>query len=291
MISAFPGTVPRSAALTAILASMFFARTDSGVPPQPSQNFRRTSSIASLLTILALYALAAIYTIAVLVTMFHNPHIWDRDYPVKAPTLEKISTVVLTLTALFSNAVVWSRVWVLWGHNKILYGVSILLVVVTFILGAISTSEEPGFDFYENRRALWIGGFYWNAYTGVAACWFALFTNIIAFILYLVKALRLRSEKALSAGRRVGRHFVRILESGVLFAILWLFMAVYNMQAGEGALTTTDGFSFFVSGALISLLGSGAVLIILLAATGHSETALVAETADDEQGVPLSRGK
>ena len=31
-------------------------------------------------------------------------------------------------------------------------------------------------------------------------------------------------------------------------------MVVYNTQAGDGALTTTDGFSFFVSGALISLL-------------------------------------
>ncbi|PIL27925.1 hypothetical protein GSI_09960 [Ganoderma sinense ZZ0214-1] len=296
VISSFPGTVPRSSALTAVLASMFFGLfTAIAVPTiyfsTRRQHFRRTSSIASLAATLALYALAAIYTIAVLVTMFHDPHIWDRDSPVKAPTLEKISTVVLTLTVLFSNAVVWSRVWVLWGHNKILYGVSLVLLLVTFILGVISTGEEPGFDFFENLRVLWIGGFYWNTYTGVAACWLALLTNVIAFILYLVEALRLRSEKALSAGRRVGRHFVRILESGVLFAILWLLMVVYNTQAGEGALPTTDGFSFFVGGALISLLGSSAVLIILLAATGYSETALIAETSYDEQGVPLSRGR
>ena len=81
--------------------SYFPYRTTRADPvPHPSRRkyFRRTSSIASLLTTVALYVLAAIYTIAVLVTMFHNPHIWDRDYPVKAPTLEKISTVVLTLT-------------------------------------------------------------------------------------------------------------------------------------------------------------------------------------------------
>ena len=31
-------------------------------------------------------------------------------------------------------------------------------------------------------------------------------------------------------------------------------MVIYDMGAGDGALETTDGFSFFVNGALISLL-------------------------------------
>ena len=94
-------------------------------------------------------------------------------------------------------------------------------------------------------------------------------------------------------------------------------MVIYDMGAGDGALETTDGFSFFVNGALISLLvrvsrfgprpssmrirgchadfvvlqGSCAVFIIVLAATGYSETAFLETSGDDEQGVPLSREK
>ena len=41
----------------------------------------------------------------------------------------------------------------------------------------------------------------------------------------------------------------------------------------------------------VVLQGSSAVLIILLAATGYSETAILDDAADDEQGVPLSREK
>ena len=41
----------------------------------------------------------------------------------------------------------------------------------------------------------------------------------------------------------------------------------------------------------VFLQGTCGVFIILLAATGYSETSLVAETVYDEQGVSLSRGK
>ena len=33
-----------------------------------------------------------------------------------------------------------------------------------------------------------------------------------------------------------------------------LLMVVYHMGTGDGNLTTTDGFSFFTNGALVSLL-------------------------------------
>ncbi|KAI1786132.1 hypothetical protein LXA43DRAFT_1034793 [Ganoderma leucocontextum] len=293
--STFPGTVLRSQALTAVLASMFFGAFTVIAAPAiyvtARKGLRRTSSVASLAVTVALYVVAATYTIAVLVTLFKNPRILDRDHTFTTPTLDKIGTAALTITAVLSNAVVWSRVWVLWGHNKVLYGVSLMLIMITLIVGGLSTAEESGYDFYENNSELWFGGFYWGSETGIAACWVSMSTNTLAFILYLVKVLRLRSEKALSVGRSVGRHFVRILESGTLFAIIWLLMVIYDTGAGDGALESTDGFSFFVNGALISLLGSSAVLIMLLAATGYSETALLNDAAYDEQGVPLSREK
>ncbi|KAM5535300.1 hypothetical protein V8D89_010985 [Ganoderma adspersum] len=295
--SRFPGTVPRSQALTAVLASMFFGAftivVAHALPIVTRKGLRRTSWLAAFATTAALYAVAATYTLAVLVTVFHNTHILDRDHIFYTTTLDEIGTAVLTITTLLSNAVVWSRVWVLWGHNKVLYGVSLMLLMVTLILGAFSTAEESRYVFFENNSELWFGGFYWGSETGVAACWLSMTTNTLAFILYLVKVLRMRSEKTagLSAGRRVARHFVRVLESGTLFAIIWLLMVIYDTGAGDSALESTDGFSFFVNGALISLLGSCAVFIMVLAATGYSETAFLDNATDDEQGVPLSREK
>ena len=107
------------------------------------------------------------------------------------------------------------------------------------------------------------------------------------------------SEKTayLSGGRRVARHFVRVLESGALFGVLavrsnsylfhpsraglsesvrhpdshtctrlrtvvltigdslgQLLMLTFNMGAGDGSLNGTPGFSYFLNGAVISLL-------------------------------------
>ncbi|PIL32419.1 hypothetical protein GSI_05121 [Ganoderma sinense ZZ0214-1] len=295
LTSSFPGTVPRSQALTAVLASMFFGAFTMIVGPAlyavTRKGFGRTSSLAAFATTAALYTVAATYTVAVLVTVFHNTTILDRDHTFYTPTLDEIGTAVLTITAVLSTGVVWSRVWVLWGHNKVLYGVSLVLLMITLILGSISTAERSGYTFSVNNTELWFGGFYWGSETGTGACWMAMCTNTLAFILYLVKVLRQRSDKRSSTGWRIARHFVRILESGTLFAVIWLFVVVYNTGAGDGALDTTDGFSFFVNGALISLLGVCAVLIIVLAATGYSEAALLDGAADDEQGVPLSREK
>ncbi|KAM5535302.1 hypothetical protein V8D89_010987 [Ganoderma adspersum] len=292
--SIFPRTVPRSQALTTVLASMFFGAFTIIAAPAlyvvARKGLRPASSLAAFATTTVLYAGAATYTIAVLVTVFHNTQILDRDHIFYTTTLDEIGTAVLTLSTVLSNAVVWSRVWVLWGHNKVLYSMSLMLLMVTLILGGFSTAEQPGYYFSEDNAELWMGGFYWNSQTGIAACWMSLTTNVLAFILYLVKVLRMRSAKTanLSAGRCVGRHFVRTLESGSLFATIWLFMVVYQMGTDDGVLAGTDGFSFFVNGALISLLGSWAVLIMALAAAGYSETVFLDNAADDEQGMPLS---
>ena len=57
-----------------------------------------TSSLAAFTTTAALYVLATMYTIAVLVTVFHNTQILDRDYRFYTPTLDAIGTAVLTIT-------------------------------------------------------------------------------------------------------------------------------------------------------------------------------------------------
>ncbi|KAM5535299.1 hypothetical protein V8D89_010984 [Ganoderma adspersum] len=220
----------------------------------------------------ALYTVAATYTLAVLT---------------HAPTFVTIGTAVLTITIVFSNAVVWSRVWVLWGYNRVLCAASFLFLAITLVPGALSTVE--GSRIYLTGD-MWLDGFYWGSEVGLAVFWMFMCTNGLTLILYLVKVLRMpRSEKTvcLSAGRRVARHFVRTLESGALFGVLALLMLTSNMGAGDGALPGTVGFSFFLNGAVISLLGASAVGIILLAATGYSETAFLDNAADDQYGLPL----
>ena len=57
------------------------------------------------------------------------------------------------------------------------------------VSGLYAVSEKSGYNFFENNTELWMGGFYWSSTGGIIACWVALATNTIAFILYLVKAL------------------------------------------------------------------------------------------------------
>ena len=47
--------------------------------------------------------MAAIYTLAVLVTVFHNTHILDRDHIFYTTTLDDIGTAVLTITVSTSS--------------------------------------------------------------------------------------------------------------------------------------------------------------------------------------------
>ena len=47
---------------------------------------------------MVLYAVAATYTVAVLVTVFRNTKILDRDHTFYTPTLDEIGTAVLTIT-------------------------------------------------------------------------------------------------------------------------------------------------------------------------------------------------
>ena len=65
--------------------------------------------MAAFTTTAALYVLSAIYTIAVLVTVFHNTQILDRDYGFHTPTLDAIGTAVLTITVSSSHCSVNSR--------------------------------------------------------------------------------------------------------------------------------------------------------------------------------------
>ncbi|KAM5546188.1 hypothetical protein V8D89_000314 [Ganoderma adspersum] len=249
--------------------------------------------MAAFATTVALYAMAATYTLSELVTVFHNTRILDRDDKFNIPTVDYISTAVLTITTLLSNAVLWSRVWVLWGHNKALYRVSLMLIMITLFLGRFSTSELPGGP--TSRRTTLSCGLeaspHWGSVTGVALRWISMTTNTLAFILYFVtvKVLEMRPQKSLSAGRRVARHFVRILESGAPFVGILLLTVVFNMGGADPPLTGTEGFSFFVNGALISLLGACAALVIFLAGTGYSETMFLDHAPDDKQGMQLSR--
>ena len=64
----------------------------------------RTSWLAAFGTTAALYAVAAIYTLAVLVTVFHNTNILDRDHIFYTTTLDDIGTAVLTITVSTSTA-------------------------------------------------------------------------------------------------------------------------------------------------------------------------------------------
>ncbi|TBU42633.1 hypothetical protein BD309DRAFT_991565 [Dichomitus squalens] len=197
--SSLPGTLPRAEALTAVLASTFFGTFTVlavfAVYFASRQSLRRISTIAALAITVALYALSATYTIAVLARLGRQSRILDNDL-FDSPTLDCIGTATLTLTTVLTNAVVWSRVWILWGHNKVLYGASLTLLLVTLILGALSTSETCPANatrsviyVFENNRQLPLGGFYWGSATGLTASWFSMATNTIAFILYLIKAL------------------------------------------------------------------------------------------------------
>ena len=137
------------------------------------------------------------------------------------------------------------------------------------VSGLYGVSEKSGYNFFENNTELWMGGFYWGSLGGLIACWAALATNTLAFILYLVKALcvasrfsllffrpltdscacrRLRSNEAESVGRRVARHFVRTLESGTIFAIIWVR---FSRPALFGRTRDVDG-----RGSLLAFRGS-----------------------------------
>ena len=100
-----------------------------------------------------MYVMAAMYTLAALVTLFRNPTTLSKDHTFYTPTLDAIGTAALTINVssrsctpcrssgyshlppihqtVLSNAVVWSRVWALWGHNKALYGASLFLLLLT----------------------------------------------------------------------------------------------------------------------------------------------------------------
>ncbi|KAI0738052.1 hypothetical protein C8Q80DRAFT_293539 [Daedaleopsis nitida] len=231
----------------------------------------------------------------------------SRQYPFedawRHPLQDCAGTAVITLNVVLGDAIVWWRAWVLWSNSR-----SVRLLCVVLLLGTTSTAvvvtthgcsppdlngadsvilgENPNVSSGADVK-LTMGTLFTGDKWGLPPTILSLVTNVTATGLIAYKAWMHR--KLVGSHLRTGSTRTRVesvlallVESGIVYCVLWVFVVVYQTgsiaeQADNGIPGVVSryvyGFHYVLEGCLIPLIGMYPTLIILLVTLNKSHCA------------------
>ncbi|TFK83151.1 hypothetical protein K466DRAFT_666045 [Polyporus arcularius HHB13444] len=199
--------------------------------------------------------------------------------------------VSLAINMVIGDSIVWWRAWVLWPDSRVVRWGGVSMIVLTTITGAMNVS-------YTCRAQQWIyllntfnipgpspenvGFRKGDAVSGVA--WGTVFemlsflTNVIATTLIAYRVWEHRRIiasylKGSSPRSQVERTLALLVESGLLYCVLWVFIMVYELgyvTPGLSQSAYSNGFYYVMSGCIVPLIGMYPTLIIIVCAVNKS---------------------
>ncbi|TBU52920.1 hypothetical protein BD310DRAFT_861149 [Dichomitus squalens] len=218
----------------------------------------------------------------------------------------------LLTNVILGDTIVWWRVCVLWRGHLPVYMVGFLLLAATSAMSVVNTAhicgawEIPVVPMV-GRREMAIshpsGSLFSGVSWGSAATVFSLFMNTVATCFIGIKTWKhrqvMRKHLAGSGVRtRVEKVMALLVESGVVYVLIWLPVAVYQLKSGNSEFSTplrgrVDKLDLclfiFIEGALVPLVVIYPTLIVMIVALNHSpwEAHLSAGTIPVAPEIPL----
>ncbi|RDX41701.1 hypothetical protein OH76DRAFT_1489272 [Lentinus brumalis] len=110
---------------------------------------------------------------------------------------------------------------------------------------------------------------------GIVVGAFSLLTNVaattlIAYRVWEHRRIIMSYLKGSSPRSQVERTLALLVESGLLYCVLWVFIMVYEIQCAYGVSEFAYGFSYVMSGCIVPLIGMYPSLIIIVCAVDKS---------------------
>ncbi|PIL25588.1 hypothetical protein GSI_11336 [Ganoderma sinense ZZ0214-1] len=218
-------------------------------------------------------------------------------------TQECAGTVALALNVTLGDAIVWWRVWVLWGRSRLVLAlVSALLLAtlsafriclsfawwetlirkarfrdrgrVVHVWGTLASFQVLG-PRYGSTTVTAVGSLFTNSGFGFVAICFSLLSNAASTGMVGYKAWKHRRDTRVLGTTRVEGLLVLLVESGVAYCVLWVFIlgsqiAWIASPTTLGATSWSTGIVYFTEGCLIAFVGIYPTLIIALVALNKS---------------------
>ncbi|KAI0744460.1 hypothetical protein C8Q76DRAFT_780169 [Earliella scabrosa] len=199
-----------------------------------------------------------------------------------------LQTATLTVNILIGDAVVWWRMSLLWpGRSKVVtlaLGAALLLATLGHPNAAVSTADTCGACQLELvRHEAGFGQLFSGDRFGAAAAILSLVTNVVATSLTAYKAwVHARLLRQYFSGgtmaTNVGRVLVLLVESGSVYALIWVVVSVYQVGVNTGDVYDTSMSTDFwgvlgllVSGALVPTIAIYPMAILVLVALKKSQ--------------------
>ncbi|KAH9938882.1 uncharacterized protein BXZ73DRAFT_99944 [Epithele typhae] len=193
-----------------------------------------------------------------------------------------VVTACLTINIFISDATVWWRACMLWPRNALVRCMCFLLLASTLGIGLVETYTSalslPNFVAYDYQAQLYTrDGF------GTIAFVLSLTNNVVATALIAFKAWRhariLRA--ALGAGNKKSRAVKMLsllIESGVIYCVVWLFIVISAIRIPTTANDTSvravgyaTSASILLRGCLVYVIGLYPMLIVVIVRLKHSQ--------------------
>ncbi|KAK1223537.1 hypothetical protein PQX77_013586 [Marasmius sp. AFHP31] len=177
-----------------------------------------------------------------------------------------VANTMLRINWVLSDAIVVWRAWIFWPRNRIVQGVLSVCFIGT-VGTMIADITRIALSFYDKGPPVTAGG------GAVMVALPPLVTNLVATGLIGLKAwtysrgiqpylAEFRVEKSAS----VGKVMLLLIESGLFYSTLWIFILVTNLVRND----VTGEISPIVAGMSISLAGIYPMLVIILVALKKS---------------------
>ncbi|TFK83154.1 hypothetical protein K466DRAFT_589968 [Polyporus arcularius HHB13444] len=212
-------------------------------------------------------------------------------------------TVSLMVNVVIGDSIVWWRAWVLWPNSRVVRYVCVTMILLTMMTGAAVTSDAckvlQGWVYWESmansgpspasvgfKRDTLLSEEFW----GILAAVFSLLTNVVATTLIAYRVWQHRRViklylKGSSRRSQVERTLALLVESGLLYCVLWVFITIYELNYMSPALNEsafTNVLYYLMDGCLVPFIGMYPTLIIIVCAVDKS---LYEKSADDEEEV------
>ncbi|KAI0754092.1 hypothetical protein C8Q80DRAFT_345519 [Daedaleopsis nitida] len=219
------------------------------------------------------------------------------------------ATAALTVNVVLGDAIVWWRAWVIWQGNRIVRALCIILLICTFALGVADTSQSctqaHGFSAAlaaaNTGLTFPVGTLFQGDATGIATCVLSLVTNFAATAVIgykawqhrrlIAKHLRLRSRRS-----QVERVLALIVESGVIYCIIWIFVVAYQFAVTRFHLSAasthhiTDHVSIHVNASSAPIVHANASTSAGAARDAMNAFTRRTDTSADLSNVPFVHG-
>ncbi|PIL25586.1 hypothetical protein GSI_11333 [Ganoderma sinense ZZ0214-1] len=199
-------------------------------------------------------------------------------------TQECAGTVALAINVTLGDAIVWWRVWVLWSRNRLVLALVCALLLATLSFGIADASYTCGGTLasfqvlgprYGSTTVTAVGSLFTNSGFGFVAICFSLLSNAASTGMVGFKAWRHRRDTRVLGTTRVEGLLVLLVESGVAYCVLWVFILASQIAwiaspTTLGATSWSTGIVYFTEGCLIAFVGIYPTLIIALVALNKS---------------------